>query len=173
MRYDQELLELLARVPAEPWEGEVFRHMFAKFPPDHENTGGARWNLPEVPAIYTSLSREVVLAEADYQIAMQPRRPQARRTVYKIGVRLKSVLDISDPKTLAALSLNIDVIGAMDFQACQKIGSGVEHLGHDGLIVPSARSKGLNLVIYPNRTLENSYRFDVIDAEVVDPGVSW
>lgn len=134
MRFDQKVLDTLARVPVKGWEGEAFRHMYARISADHENTLGARWNFPQVPAIYTSLSRAVVIAEAEHQIAMQPRRPKARRTVYRIAVRLRSVLDISDPKTMADLSLDSEVLGAMDFRRCQEIGSCVEHLGHDGLL---------------------------------------
>jgi RES domain-containing protein len=54
--------------------------MFGDYPPDAENTRGARWNPPGVAAIYTSLARDGALAEAEYQIAVQPIRPRARRT---------------------------------------------------------------------------------------------
>lgn len=151
----------------------MFRHMFADIPPDHENTQGARWNMPEVPAIYAALARDVVIAESEYQIAAQPRRPKARRTIYRIAIRLRSVLDISAPATMAALGLNREALAAMDMRKCQEIGSSVERLEHDGLIVPSARANGLNLVIYPNRTHEDIYRFDVTDIEVLDPGLRW
>jgi RES domain-containing protein len=70
--------------------------MFADYPPDRENTLGARWNPPGVPAIYTSLSRDGVVAEAEYQLSMEPLRPKVRRTVYELSVRLSSVLDIND-----------------------------------------------------------------------------
>jgi len=173
VQYDDKLLEAISRLRPEKWEGEVFRHMFANYSPENENTSGARWNVPEVPAIYTCLSREVVLAEAEYQIRMQPHRPRARRTVYKIGVRLNSVIDISDVNIMRLLSLTADALADEDLQHCQKVGSSVERLGHDGLLVPSARAKGTNLVIFPNRTVEGAYRFEVIDAEVVDPGMRW
>ena len=151
----------------------MFRHMFANYSPDKENMSGARWNAPEVPAIYTCLSREVVLAEAEHQIRMQPHRPRARRTVYKIKLRLNSVIDISDPDVMRSLSLTDDVVTDIDLQQCQKVGGSVERLGHDGLLVPSARATGTNLVIFPNQTVESVYRFDVIGAEVVDPGMHW
>lgn len=173
MRFEAQILETLAGLPANAWEGEAFRHMFADIPPDRENTLGARWNAPEVPAIYTSLARDVAIAEADHQIAMQPRRPKARRSIYRIAVRLKSVLDISGPVTLAALGLDNVTLGALDMRKCQEIGSSAEHLEHDGLIVPSARAKGLNLIIFPNRTIEESYQFEVMDVEVIDPGLQW
>jgi RES domain-containing protein len=46
--------------------------MFGDYPPDAENILGARWNPPGVAAIYTSLTREGALAEAEHQIAIQP-----------------------------------------------------------------------------------------------------
>jgi RES domain-containing protein len=141
--------------------------MFANLPPERENTSGARWNPPEVPAIYASLSREGALAEAEYQIAMEPRRPRARRTVYCIEVGLASVLDLSGPEALARLGVDRDALAGLDHAACQEIGGAVERLEHDGMIVPSARSSSLNLIIFPNRQTA-SYRFEVLDSEVID-----
>ena len=72
MIYDRELLEKLDELRASPWRGEVFRHMFGDYPPERENQRGARWNPPETPAIYTSLRRDVALAEADFLISVLP-----------------------------------------------------------------------------------------------------
>jgi RES domain-containing protein len=144
----------------------VFRHMFASYPPDRENTVGARWNPPGVPAIYTSLSREGVLAEADYQISMEPLRPRARRTVYQVRLVLHSVLDLSTVEALRRVGLNLSDVGALDYSKCAAVGGAAEHLGHDGLLVPSARFDAINLVIFPNRQTPD-YLFEVDDQEVV------
>ncbi len=96
MIYDRELLAKLDGLRANQWHGEVFRHMFGDYPPERENQRGARWNPPETPAIYTSLTRDVALAEADFQISLQPVRPRARRTIYRIRVTLSSVIDVSE-----------------------------------------------------------------------------
>jgi hypothetical protein len=40
-------------------------------------------------------------------------------------------------------------IAGDDFSACQEVGAATDWLGRDGLVVPSARSQSLNLVIYP------------------------
>jgi RES domain-containing protein len=69
---------------------------------------------PEVPAIYTSLSRDGVLAEAEYQMSMEPLRPRVRRTLYEIEVTLSSVLDISPPKVLSTLGLSLSDLAAID-----------------------------------------------------------
>ncbi len=143
--------------------------MFADYPPERENTRGARWNPPQVPAIYLALSRDVALAEAEFQMRSQPVRPKARRTIYRIKVRLSNVLEIADSRLR---ELGVDDITAADHRACQRISGAVERMGSDGLIVSSARAKGSNLVIFPNRASDD-YLFEVLDADVIDPGVSW
>src|SRR5437016_13018236 len=113
--------------------------MFGELPPDRENHRGARWNPPETPAIYTSLNRETALAEADYYINLQPLRPQAPRRMYRIGIALNSVLDLSDWEALATFGLQRNAFGSTNLGQSQLLGGAVEWLGHDGLLVPSAR----------------------------------
>lgn len=49
---------------------------------------------------------------------------------------------------------------------CQAIGGAIATLGCDGMIVPSARARGTNLVVYPaNRSAEST--FEVIDEKVI------
>jgi len=127
---------------------------------------GARWNPPGVPAIYTSLARETALAEAEYQISAQPHRPKAKRTVHQIELSLSSVFSLADPDTLAAFGLSKKDLGELDMTRCQEVGAAIEHSHHDGLLVPSARHHGHNLVVFPRQvTLE--YRFQVISSEVI------
>ena len=164
MVFDRETIQALEQFTPAPWKGIVFRHMFAAFPPERENRSGARWNPPQTPAIYTSLVRETAISEADYYIGLQPIRPSARRIVYRIEVTLHSVLDLSDSQTLAKLGLNQDSLASIHHSDCRMIGGAVEWLGHDGLLVPSARAEGMNLVIFPNRKTPD-YRFEVLDSE--------
>lgn len=58
MVYPPELLDRLQAITPTPWSGQAFRHMFGDYPPDAENTRGARWNPQGVAAIYTSLTRD-------------------------------------------------------------------------------------------------------------------
>jgi RES domain-containing protein len=170
MNGDEDVLRALAEISPSPWNGIVYRHMFADYRPDRENTLGARWNPAGIPAIYTSLSREGVLAEVEYQLSMEPLRPSVRRTLYKVEVALSSVLDLSSWTTLERFGLSSEGFTGTDHAPCQKIGGAVEDLEHDGLLVPSARlTGGTNLVIYPNRQRPR-YRFRVIDSEIIfDP----
>lgn len=169
MIYDRELLGRLDELRADRWEGAVFRHMFGDYPPERENQRGARWNPAETPAIYASLTREVALAEADFQISLQPVRPRAMRTIYTIRVVLSSVIDLSDRTRLTALGVSAEDLAALDHGACQRVGGAIAWLGHDGLLVPSARADGVNLVIFPNGQAAD-YEFRVLASEVLEPG---
>lgn len=140
--------------------------MFGKYPPEAENTRGARWNPPGVAAIYTSLAREGALAEAEHQIAIQPVRPRARRTLYTIEITLTQVLDLTDTDLLQELGVGEAELAADDMVVCRDLGGAAHWIGRDGLLIPSARSASTNLVIFPaNR--ENGARFEIRDAEPI------
>ena len=163
MIYEPALLDQLEEFGGQEWEGTVYRHMFGSYSPARMNTLGARWNPREVAALYASLERKTVLAEADYRISLEPFRPKARRTLYRISVRLRRVVDLRDPADLALVGITDVELVADDFTSCQKVGGAAQLLGNDGLLVPSARADGVNLVIYPN----DDYEFDVIDSEEI------
>jgi RES domain-containing protein len=113
--YDRKLVAALESLNPVPWEGMVFRHMFDPFPPERQNSRGARWNPPEVPAIYTSLQRNTALAEADYYVDLQPLRPKATRRIYRLEVALLSVLDLSEWKLLRSLGVDGDLFSSQEY----------------------------------------------------------
>ena len=154
------LPERLRALPLGPWQGTAFRHMFGSYPPERENTSGARWNPAGVAAIYASLSREGALAEAEHQIAIQPVRPRARRSLYELDVALRSVLDLSDRALLAELGVDEDALRADDMLACRQLGAAAASLNCEGILVPSARAEATNLVIFAAK-LGADARFDV------------
>ena len=168
MPYDRTLLEKIGRAKAIPWEGEVFRHMLGNLPPERENIRGARWYPQHVPAIYTSLARGVSVAEADYHLSLQPVRPRARRVLYKIGVSLENVVDLSSFADIEALGVSRATFESTDYSSSQPVGGGAAHLGHDGMLVPSARGDGVNLVLFPG-CQTSTYRFEQIDYEIISP----
>ena len=147
-----DLLKFLEAIESKPFEGEIWRHMFADNPPTRQNSLGARWNPPGVPAIYCSLERETAIAEGDFAVAVQSLRPTAKRTVYKLYVRLNKVLDLSQPAVLREVGVREKDLSDADHETCRRIGGAVEWLEHDGLLVPSARRVGaINLVIFPRK----------------------
>lgn len=121
--------------------------MFNDYSPDRVNTSGARWNPPGVGAIYTALRRETALAEGQYAIDSQPRRTFAQRVLYEVEVSIKGLVDLTTPHALAEVGLSTDDVVADSHDACQRIGGAAAWLERGGLLVPSARENGSNLVI--------------------------
>jgi RES domain-containing protein len=152
------LLNALEAAPSGSLEVAAWRHAFGKHPPDQENTRGARWNPPGVAAIYLSLERDGAIAEGDHAVAIQPLRPRAPRFLYEISVTLGNVVDLGRPDVLANVGLSEADVADDDLTACQEVGGAAEWLGHDGVVVPSARSAAHNLVIFPSqRTAEANF----------------
>ncbi len=165
MIYERELLEHLEELDPISWNGIVYRHMFAGYPPDRANTRGARWNPPDVRAIYASLERETALAEVEYQLSVQPFPPVSRRDLYRIKVTLSSVIDLRDMDSFGRLGIQTEVLAADDHTGCQSVGGAVAFLGYDGLLVPSVRIKnGSNLVIFPHNQV-NEESLEILDSE--------
>lgn len=163
------LENVLATLQSVAWSGRVHRVMLNDYPPDRENTQGARWNPPDVAAIYTCFEPAVCIAEVEYNLTHQPRpvRPDLRKTLYEIEVTLAAVVDLTPllPR-LEEIGLGMAQLFADDMKASQEIGRLVTWFGYDGLIVPSARFEGRNLVIYPGRANEN-YTFAAISQKVL------
>jgi RES domain-containing protein len=169
MVYDPTLLDQLEALEPRPWRGTVWRHMFADYPPDRPNTTGARWNPPETAAIYTSLDRSTAVAEGDHAVAMQPIRPRAKRTVYEVRVQVDAMLDLTDRDLLRAVGVDDAELTAIPSRACQTVGGATAWLERDGLLIPSARADGANLVIFVN-LLDPDAEFEVVTSETISDG---
>jgi RES domain-containing protein len=164
--YDPAILDILQELQPEEWRGTVYRHMLSDYHPGRDNTRGARWNPPGIAARYSSLSRETALAEAEYLLSSQDPRPRVARTLYSIRVRLLSVLDLTSDDLLGRLGIGESELKAADYAACQAVGGAAAWLEHDGLLVPSARHAGTNLVIYSTNT-DLEMEFEVVHSEVI------
>lgn len=149
MIHRPELLDALQRAHSGPLEIEAWRHVFGSHLPDQENTSGARWNPSGVAAIYLGCTRDGAVAEGNHAIAVQPLRPRALRFIYAVQVTLANVLDLRDTTTLHDVGLTHADIAGDDLSACQEVGAAADWLERDGLLVQSARSSAMNLIIYP------------------------
>jgi RES domain-containing protein len=128
-----------------------------------------RANPPDIAAIYTCLKPAVCIAEVEYGLARQPRpvKPGLRKTLYQIEVALSATVDIGPVlPELEGIGIGRTQLFADDMRVSQEIGRLVTWFGFDGLFVPSARSSGNNLVIYPGRA-NDSYQFEVVDQRVL------
>lgn len=105
----------------------------------------SRQSTPALNRQYASLKSNITLANSH-----DPVRPDLRRTLYQIKVSLSAVLDLG-PLLSAMAEMGIDHahLHADDMRISQGIGRLATWLGCDGLLAPSARAVGTNLVIYP------------------------
>jgi RES domain-containing protein len=151
--YSNTLLDALSRLSSSAWEGIVYRHTFGSIPPRKENQLGARWNPPEVPAIYCSLEPQTAIAEVNFHISLQPFAPTRERRLHRIEVRVTGVLNLTDWALLEGLGVISSSFPTLEPPMCKEVGGGAAFLGHGGILVPSARCAGTNLVIYPTEDL--------------------
>lgn len=152
--------EILEQITPRRFSGDVYRVMVNGYPPEKENTVGARWNPKGIAAIYMSSDAEQALAEVRYNFSRQPRpvRPDLVLVVYKISVEIAQVVDLADAtKALDKAGLTIDRLLADSWIDSQAVGNAVVWLGRGGLLVPSGRGTSKNLVIYPNTA--GAYQF--------------
>jgi RES domain-containing protein len=154
--HDPTLLDVLERLDATAWQGRVFRHVFGAAVPELANVRGARWNPPGIAALYTSLTAATAEAEGDHLISLQPVPPRTTRAIYEIELEIKSLLDLRAAGRLDSLGIDEARLGADDMGPCQAIGGAVKWLGHDGLLVPSARDDGANLVLFTSNRSPDS-----------------
>jgi RES domain-containing protein len=79
------------------------------------------------------------------------------------------VLDLTDPVLLEGLGVDRAALSRVDFTACQRVGGAAAFLGHDGILVPSGRHPGINLVVFISNQRSDA-EIRVGDSEVIDPG---
>jgi RES domain-containing protein len=130
------------------------------------NERGARWNPPNVPTLYASLDRDTAIAEGDHLIALQGRPLKTVRSIHTIGVELHNVLELTDEHLLETLGLPPSTRESDDHGPCRIVGGAAEWLGHDGILVPSARCSGTNVAIYVAK-MRPTARLEVIKHEAL------
>lgn len=160
----------VAALPFLPWQGRVWRihrHKYRATDPagslkvsGRYNQGsdgfppGERW-----PALYTSTSPDVALAEAWRYIDpdLIDTIKESRRT--EIEVELSLVLDCRDTATMGIAG---DVLlDDRDYSAGQILGRVVIERGAEAMLVPSATRLGDNLIVFTANRRPNS-RLDIV-----------
>lgn len=148
MIYPPEILDALQVLAPSTWRGTVYRHVFANRDPTMPNQSGARWNPPDLATLYCALQRDTAVAEGDHVVAVQGLRMKASRWIHSLDVEVRNVLDLTADDVLAGLGLPRVLREADDHTACRTVGGAAAWLGHDAILVPSARHDGNNLVVF-------------------------
>ncbi|MGF1617580.1 MAG: RES family NAD+ phosphorylase [Acidimicrobiia bacterium] len=146
--FELELLDAIEGADIGPWQGTAWRQVFEGTPPLRPNQRGARWNPQDTEALYCALDPLTASAEIDYLVSRQSIPITRPRVTYELGVGLERVADLSTDAALQTVGLSIDAIRANGIDECRHIGSACAWLGFDGILVPSARNDGINLVVF-------------------------
>lgn len=131
------------------------------------STRGGRWAKPGGAAVlYTSLEREGALAEISHHWAMFDPLPTKPVLLHRLVVSTNQTLRLLRGD-LTKLGVSDVQLSELPYQQTQEIGAAVAFLGHDGLIVPSARWNCQNLILFnDNHSLE--CQLEAADCETVD-----
>jgi RES domain-containing protein len=168
-RHDRELLDALESHPSEAFSGETWRVTAKGRSALRGSTAGGRWSPPgEFEVLYTSLAREGALAEIGYRLSLEPVWPsRVEHELHLIAARTNSSLRFADVSTLSKFGVDVKRYASFEYSVTQAIAAAAFFLDFDGLVVPSARSTELNLVIFTEK-LSLGGRLTVEASEPVD-----
>ena len=168
-RHDRELLDALEAHPSEAFDGETWRVTAKGRDALLGSTAGGRWSPPgEFEVLYTSLAPAGALAEIGYRLSLEPVWPsRIEHELHRITARTSNSLRFGDLNGLSALGVDVRRYANFEYAVTQAIAAAACFLDFDGLIVPSARSTELNLVIFTEK-LDLGERLKVEASEPVD-----
>jgi hypothetical protein len=168
-RHDRELLDALESRAAEAFSGEVWRVTAKGRDALRGSAAGGRWSPQgEFEVLYTSLARAGALAEIGYRLSLEPVWPsRLEHEIHRITARTANSLRLADMASLSALGVDAARYAGFEYAATQAIAAAAHFLDFDGLIVPSARSAELNLVVFAEK-LDIGARLTVEASERVD-----
>jgi RES domain-containing protein len=165
---DLALLDALDACPREEFMGSAWRIVRDGRDPILGSPASARWDPGAFDVLYTALAREGALAEIHFHLSRQPVFPsKIRFHLYELLVRTEGLLRLPDMAALERFGIEREKYAELLYARTQEIGDAAQFLGFTGMIVPSARWSGLNLVLFTDR-LEP----DALDIRAQEP-VDW
>jgi RES domain-containing protein len=164
---DLELLDAIDKLSGTTFDGQVWRVVRESRDVLLGSRVGARWDPATFDVLYTSLDRDPALTEVYFHLSRQPVFPSVPFRIHRIRAHARRILRLDELSLLRQLGVDTDKYATMDYARTQAIGDAAFFLGFEGLIVPSARSSALNLVLF-------SDRLEVTDIEVEDSeSIDW
>ena len=171
---DVALLDALESLTPEAFEGDAWRIVRQGRDPLLGYSAGARWDPPNgFDVIYASLAPNGAMAEIFFHLNRAPVFPSRQiYRIHRIAVNTRRTLRLADLSALARLDMDIDRYGEVDYREVptrtQEIGDAAYFLSFDGLIVPSARHDGANLVLFMDRIDDPASDLVVRESQTVD-----
>jgi RES domain-containing protein len=136
-----------------PVSAPVWRITRAGRDPIRGSAAYGRWSPGGgVEVLYTSLERDGALAEIGFRLSLEPVWPsRIQHEIHEIAVDTRRTLHVADIPSLAVFGVNVSRYESFDYDATQALAAAAHFLEYDGLLVPSARHRSANLVIFMDR----------------------
>jgi RES domain-containing protein len=159
-RRDSKLIDAIEALSPTVFSDTVWRIAREGRDPLQCSRSGGRSDDGTFDVLYTSLDREGALAEMRFHLQRgQPIFPsRIKFELHELAISLDSALKFLSVEDLAPLGLAVSSYGQMsyneriaEYPRTQDIAEVAHFLEFDGLLVPSARSKSLNAVVFCER----------------------
>ncbi len=150
---NEELLEAVDALGAQPWTGECFRHTAPEFEPLSGFGSflfGGRWNPPDLVAtIYLAFPEACCVAEFLRMAEGQGKGPESfiPRDLHAIDAADLMLLDVTSEGAMQSLRINLEDIRSDDWTKCQQIGE-AHFVGLQGILTPSATDEGFVIAAF-------------------------
>lgn len=149
---DLEILDLVDRLPREPFRDDVWRAARDGRDPIEPSKARGRWSDGTFDVLYTSAERSGAVSEIFALLSSQPVFPsQIKWRAHRLAVQLGASLRLADVSGLAQLGIDSNDYSERRYERSQAIAEAAYFLGFDGLVVPSARWPCQNVVLFVDR----------------------
>lgn len=151
LRHDRALLDALD-VATIPFSGTVWRIAQVGRDPLKGSSLSGRWSGGDYSVLYTACEREGALAEIGFRLSLEPIWPsRLQHLLHKIKVECERVIDLRELSALERLGVATSKYQSLDYSVTARISAAVAFLEYDAMLVPNARFKCCNLVIFNER----------------------
>ena len=156
---DPALLEQLEGLAKGSFEGVVYRVVWRdRSAVQGSSAGRGRWNDPDraFEILNTSLERDGAAVEFEAFWSLFEQRPDREASNWKLSLRLRRVVELGFEE-LEQLGVEKAGYRGREYARTQEISDALNCLGCDGLIVPSARYEGKNLIVFMGNLDEDCF----------------
>jgi RES domain-containing protein len=151
--HDRAILDALEGMDPVPVNATVWRVTGAGRDPNRGSAANGRWSPGgTVEVLYTSLERDGALAEIGFRLSLEPVWPsRLQHELHEIAAQTERTLRFADIPSLAGYGVDTSSYESFDYESTQALAAAAHFLEFDGLLVPSARHRSSNLVIFMDR----------------------
>ena len=153
--HDAALLDALQAMPAERFDGTVWRVARVGRDALTGSVGSGRWAPDDRSEIlYTCLERDGALSEVGFRLSLEPVWPsRLSHEIHALEARANQTLRFADVTSLVPLGVDAARWSGFDYVATQAVAAATHFLEYDGMIVPSAQAECANLVVFLDRAV--------------------